>query len=408
MIYKSLALLIAAATIVACSPLERKVAPHEAEVATISQMNVDIRWAKKLPEPGVDRFAKLRPMADENDLYVAEENGLVSSFLIQDGSIVWQVSLDDDLSAGPQIVDGQLLLGTRDAQVISLDKTDGHQLWRTRVSSEVLSPPKQAGDVLVVHTVDGNIVGLNSHNGNLIWTFNRQVPILTLRGTGTPLIVDDKVIVGLSNGKLVALSASDGKSLWESVIALPQGRSELERIVDIDGLIKYDNGTLYVVSFQGRVAAVTIESGRLLWTREMSSFLGLNLDEHNLYVTDADGRIWALDKDSGATLWMQDKLQDLASTVVVPQKDKLVVGDLDGNLLWLSKTDGRILGKLSYLSLIEKTGIFNPADPDELKAKYKRSTYEDDFGTINAPMIVNDKLVVSYRSGVLAYLSLQP
>lgn len=408
MIRKTFAIFLSLAALSACGSFERKVAPHEKELAGMASSKIDVRWAKELPEHGADRFSGLAPAIVGEHAYFAEESGRVSRISMSNGEIQWQKQLDVALSAGPEFVNGKLYLGSPNAEVLALNSEDGSVVWREAVSSEVLSAPKQTGDVVVVHSIDGNIVGLDASNGNLIWTFTRQVPILTLRGTGSPLIVEDRVIIGLSSGKLVALSALDGRVVWESVISVPQGRSELERIVDIDGALRYDNGTIYVVGFQGRVAAVTIESGRLLWTRDMSSFLGLNIDENNLYVTDADGRIWALDRNNGATLWMQDKLEQLASTVVALQGDKLVVGDFDGNLYWLTRSDGRIVTKVSYLKLIETAGIFNPADPDELKKQYRRSTYEQDFGAVNIPRVTGDALLVTYRSGVVAYLSLKP
>ena len=390
----------------ACANLEEKPHPHQAYLTSLPEAEVKVDWYTRIAEYGIDRFSRLSPVVAGDSVYVADKKGTVQRRSPDLGEPVWESQWNLNFSAGPEVVQGQVLLGTQNADLLALNAEDGKLIWRTKVSSEVITPPKRVADIVIVQTIDGRVVGLDAGNGKQVWTFSRQVPILTLRGNSPPLIVDDRVIIGLSSGKLVALSVADGKMLWESSVAIPRGRSELERVVDIDGMLLHDNGTLYVVSYQGRIAAVTIESGRILWTRDMSSYFGLSMSERYLFVSDADGKLWALDKENGATLWMQDKLQGLLNTTATIAGDRLVVGDIDGNLYWIMMADGGIASKYAHASLAAAVGFYSVADTEEEQAKYKKSAGYFDFGLVTAPQLAKNDFVVTYRSGIVAKLSL--
>lgn len=116
----------------------------------------------------------------------------------------------------------------------------------------MLAPPATNGDVVVVQTQDDRLIGLDADTGNQRWTYDSTPGVLTLRGTGAPLVTNHLAIGGLSTGKVVALDTRNGVPVWEQRgdVAIPQGRSELERIVDIDGGLLLSGGTLYVASYQ--------------------------------------------------------------------------------------------------------------------------------------------------------------
>ncbi|MFQ5487360.1 MAG: outer membrane protein assembly factor BamB, partial [Gammaproteobacteria bacterium] len=241
--------------------------------------------------------------------------------------------------------EGILLLGSREGEVIVLAREDGAQLWRSPVSSEILSPPVSDGRVVVVLVNDGRIFALDGSSGKRLWVYESSVPALSLRGTSTPLLDSRKAIVGLANGKLVALSLQKGKVIWEATVAVPEGRSELERIVDIDGDPLLRDGVVYAAAYHGRVVAVSVATGRILWSRDLSTYHTMALDKDHLYVSDEEGVLWALDPRSGAVLWKQDELQGRNLTAPALDGTLLVVGDNTGYLHWLSPEDGALLAR---------------------------------------------------------------
>lgn len=302
-------------------------------------------WSTDVGDGTDEQFLKLLPTVVGDRIYSAERGGRVAAFNAGTGQSYWSVDIDERISGGPGVGEGLVLVGTREAEVVALSEADGKQRWRTAVSSEVLAPPRAAQGVVVVHTGDGSITGLDAVTGKRLWSYDRSTPTLTLRGSSAPLIADDLVIAGFDNGRLVALDIKTGKLAWEAVVAVSTGRSDLERMVDIDGEPLRVDDTIYVATYQGRVAAVSLISGEVRWARDFSSYAGIAVDDSYLYLTDSNGIIWAFDRDTGSAVWRQEKLKSRAPTAAALVGDYLVVGDLEGYLHWLRRSDGQFAAR---------------------------------------------------------------
>ncbi|MCF6281998.1 MAG: outer membrane protein assembly factor BamB [Candidatus Polarisedimenticolaceae bacterium] len=302
-------------------------------------------------QPGVldsnrDRLLKLRPALGGQQIFIAEPEGQVTAHQIESGSKFWQVETGAELGAGPSVGQGLVILGSQNGEVIALDQLTGDERWRQQVSSEILAPPAISETHVVVHTIDGKVYGLDTVSGKQLWTYQVSVPLLTLRGSGTPIIADSLVIVGFSGGKLVGLHLSDGSPQWEVTITIPTGRSELDRIVDIDADPVVVGDVVYAASFQGELVAIALKSGNVLWRSELSSYAGFSVDQKKVYLSDARGHLWGIDSRTGGVLWKQEKLQGRKlSAPVVVDGDTLLVGDYEGYLHWLSVADGRLLAR---------------------------------------------------------------
>lgn len=309
------------------------------------QLKPEILWSRDVGSGSEDQYLQLRPWIDADRVYVANHAGEVTSLDAENGKSVWSVDTKLRISGGPGVGADLVLVGTSDAELLALDKSSGDERWRIRVSSEVLSVPAAALDTVVVHTTDGKLLGLDAATGAERWRYEREVPVLTLRGSSSPVIDGEIVYCGLAGGKLLALNISNGNPIWESMVTVPSGRSELERLADIDGDPVLYGAAVYVATYQGAVAAIAGLSGNTLWTRELSSYTGLAADWRQVYASDDTGTVWALDADTGSARWRQESLRNrkLSSPAVVG--DYVVVGDFDGYLHWMSIDDGSFVGR---------------------------------------------------------------
>ncbi|MGQ0657777.1 MAG: outer membrane protein assembly factor BamB [Chromatiales bacterium] len=335
---------------------EDNAAPPAPLVEFVPTLNVKEGWSTRLGKGTDEQFLKLAPAVLGDRIYTAERHGRVAAYTAATGKVIWEKDTDALISGGPGVGEGLVLLGTSEGEVLALNEADGAPSWRTAVSSEVLAAPRAAHGVVVVHTGDGSITGLGAASGDRLWSYESSTPTLTLRGSSAPLLVDDLAIAGFANGRLVALDLKTGKLVWEAVVALGSGRSDLERMVDIDGEPLLMDDTVYVATYQGRVASVSIASGELLWARNSSSYAGLGVDEQNVYLTDAEGVVWAFDRESGTTIWKQDKLKARAATAPVTIGEHVVIGDVEGYLHWLSRVDGRFATRVR----VDETRIIAP------------------------------------------------
>lgn len=313
------------------------------------ELKIDEIWDENVNDGGgEEHFLGLVLSIKGKRALVADINGLVQARNIATGKLIWETETDYSFSAGPGVGEsGVAVLATSNAEIVGFNIGTGREVWKTTVSSEVLANPVVTEDMVVVRTTDGKMVALDSHDGSKLWVFDRSVPILSIRGTGVPVIVDKNIIAGYANGKLLTLRLSDGKSGWETSIDIPSGRSEVERLVDLDVDPVESGGVVFVSSYQGGTTAVLALDGGVLWRNDnVSSYTGIGYDWRHLYISSTESHVWQLDQRSGASLWKQDELQNRGLTAPVVYDDYVVVGDYDGYVHWLSSSDGRQLGRI--------------------------------------------------------------
>ena len=306
------------------------------------------RWSASLGGTD-DHYLKLGPAIRDSFLYIAERDGDVAAYDLATGKQVWREDTDEIITGGPGAGGNHVVVGTKEGEILDLAADTGELMWRSRVSSEILAAPQVATEALteavVVRTGDGKLYALEANDGSRRWVYDREVPLLSLRGTGTPVVVGDVVYSGFDNGRLAALDLRNGKSTWELRVAIPTGRSDLERMVDIDSEISIDAGTLYAASYQGKVAAIDSTAGQIIWTRDISSHAGLAVSFSGVYVADEFGHVWGLEADSGISKWKQEALTARRLSPPAEFKGMVIVGDFEGYLHFMSAEDGRFIAR---------------------------------------------------------------
>ncbi len=292
-----------------------------------------------------ESYNKIRPYITDSRVYLSDAEGRVEAWQRDDGKRLWSVDLKEAISGGVNGGEDIVAIGTENGEVIALSAEDGEERWRVNVPSEVMSLSEAKYGVIVTRTNDSKVHAIDLNTGAIIWSAGRGAPPLTLRGASQPKVIGELVLVGFDDGKLMAINIRDGETVWEVPVSTPKGRSELERMSDVDGEFAYLDGIVFAASFNGRVVAIDFDTGKNLWTKELSSYAGLSVDSEHVYVSDADDSIWGLDISTGATIWRQDKLLYRELTAPQVMGNYIVVGDFKGYLHWLSKEDGKIIGR---------------------------------------------------------------
>jgi len=337
-------LLALALTVIACSK-EKDLEPPAELVDFAVKLNPDRVWS--IGTKGGDDVLRLglRPAVAEDRVYVAGHGGDVQALELGSGRSLWRATTDLDLSGGPAFGEGLVVAGTIAGQVLALDAATGAERWRVAVGGEVLSAPAISAGLVIVRTVDGRLRAFRVSDGTEAWSYEQPVPRLTLRGNGAPIISGDMVLAGFDNGKVVALALATGDLLWTATVARSRGRTEIERLADIDSPVQVIDQDVYVVGYQGRVAMLSRESGQIWWGREMSSHRGMAADAEHLYVTTADSTVIAMRRRDGTEVWRQAQFLRRSLTAPALQGDTVVVADFEGFLHWLDAATGEILGR---------------------------------------------------------------
>lgn len=342
--------------LLACSSSPSPVKPPLTLQPVKNEFSIERVWHKQAGEGASDNYLRLTPVIHGDVMYYIDFHGNVEAYNFKKRTVLWNYAAQTRIGSPLTLFDGVLYFGTSEGEVMALDSHVGTLLWKTQVGSEVIAAPAVSKGYVVARCVNGEIYTLRANDGNKIWSNRQLTPSLTLRGTSSPLIVNDIVLSAYDNGKLLAFNLQTGNILWTRAIALPHGRTTLERLVDIDADIVVSNDVIYTVAFQGKLAALQLGSGQVIWSRDIDSYVGMVIDPYRIYLTDSESRIWALDKSNGATLWKQEALLRRSLTRPQMQSNYIIVGDFNGFLHWLRRDNGKLvarvrLGSFDYDSL---------------------------------------------------------
>ncbi len=315
--------------------------------AITQSANVSQLWSASIGKGEEKLGIGQRPAIANGRVYAAAVEGGVSAFDLRSGQSLWRYPSELVLSGGPGAGDGLVVVGSLEGDVIALDAGTGEERWKAKVSNEVLVAPAIGGGMVFVHSNDGRLTALDAGTGERRWFYSPDVPALTVRGSGAITIGPGVLFVGNDNGTLVALSMSDGNVIWTTPVAEPDGRSELERMADVDGPAVLDNTTLYATSYKNHTVAIDGPSGQLMWDRENGGPRGLGVSNSAVVVTDPTGNVWGLDRNTGGSLWQQNGLAYRKGTAPAVQGDYAVVGDFEGALHWLRLSDGAFAARVN-------------------------------------------------------------
>jgi|TARA_B110000483_G_C18204538_1_gene546991 outer membrane protein assembly factor BamB len=317
------------------------------ELVTIQrEVNLQRRWSVSVGNGQGKNYTELTPAIDGSSIFVASEDGDVVAVARDSGDVIWRTRLRVNVTGGVGAGEGLVMLGSENADVIALDQASGEELWRTPVSSEVLSAPQSNGDVVVAQTVDGKLVALDHATGVQRWIYETNLPALTLRGTSRPVFAGTgSVVAGFSNGTLVSVSANNGVFRWEERVAIPEGRYDIDRVIDVDGDLVLDGSRILAASYQGNLMAFDVATGRIVWGREASSYHGLTKGFGNIYYSDDKGHLVAIRDNSEDVVWENDDLEFREITAPTAIGNFVALADLEGYVHLVSQIDGRIVGR---------------------------------------------------------------
>ena len=316
-------------------PTEPAVLVDFTPTATVSKL-----WSANAGK-GEERLGvRQGPAVADGRVYAAAIKGGVRAFDLQTGNTVWQYESKSRLSGGPGAGDGLVVVGSLEGEVIALDAATGAEKWQAKVSNEVIAAPVIGQGLVLVRSNDGRVSAFDAATGERRWFSNHDLPSLTVRGNAPVTLGPGIVFVGNDDGTVSAMALNDGRPMWNQVIGVPDGRTELERMADVDGPVELDGTTVFATSFKKETVAIDGPSGRPLWARENGGVGGLGLASGSVVVSDPAGTVWALDKGSGAPMWSNPGLARRSLTAPAIQGDYAVVGDYDGYLHWLRLDNG--------------------------------------------------------------------
>lgn len=407
MMLKVIAVMLASTLMLACSSQDTKteeisdqpIGPAEL-IGFDETVDIDVAWRRSLGKGSGTKNIRLRPAVNGKNVYMADYNGQLWALELASGDKIWSESFDYPITSGVVVAENSLYIATQDGVLHSINKANGEIEWSQPLSSESIAPVVVDRTQVFIRTLDGRLTAFERSNGKQNWTYEAALPILTVHGTGSPVLLNNLVITGFANGKLVALDTELGIPRWNKRLAIPQGRSELERLVDLDGTPLLDNGIIYATAYHGKLAAIAYD-GKTQWETELSSYFGPALGLGNLYITRDDDHVQAYDQLNGASVWSQPALQGRFLNQPVKHDNYVVVADFEGYVHVLAQVDGEILGRLSV-----RPRPLHMTLPNQPEMTNWRPLRGKDFGIRSVMQSTSEGLLAYTNAGELLLLQL--
>ncbi|CAA9319679.1 MAG: Outer membrane beta-barrel assembly protein BamB [uncultured Lysobacter sp.] len=302
-------------------------------------------WSANVGEGEKRLGSRQGPVVADGRVYAAATEGGVRALDLQTGAQVWRFESDLRLSGGPGAGEGLVVAGSLEGDVVALDASTGAEKWRTKVSSEVVAAPAIGQGLVFVRSNDGRVTALDAATGERRWFWNHEVPALSVRGNDAPAVGPGYVFIGNDDGTVSAVVSGDGRPVWEQVVGAAEGRTELDRMADVDGTPVLDGTTLFATSFKNQTVAIDAPSGRPMWVADRGGAGRAAVAPQRVVVTSSTGAVFGLDKAGGSVLWQQPGLLRRGVTAPAIHGEYALVGDYDGYLHWLSLEDGSIVGR---------------------------------------------------------------
>jgi outer membrane protein assembly factor BamB len=344
--------------------------------ALCSDFTPQIRWCATDSSGVCNSSAQLKPALAAGTVVIADAKGRLIAYDRTSGAKLWEVQTGACIAAGPSATLSTVYVGTHEGNLLAYCLSDGSFLWKTALSGEILAAPTLAQNTVFVHALDSTITALSATDGHPIWRYGLSNPSIVLRHSSSPQAAHQHVVVGFANGRLLSFHALDGSIEWERELGDPKGRSDVARMADISADPVISRGIVYAVSYQGRLAALSLDTGQPLWERKISSYSGLTLSSKMLYISEADGSVRAVLAHSGDTMWRQPGLGGRRLTKPTLWQNILVVGDDEGYCHFICPKEGTFLGRIRI----------------------------DSKGIDATPVVADENLLVLSRSGKLVSL----
>lgn len=371
--------ILSALLVSACASTDTAETPVEL-TSIDAEVRIEREWSTSIgSKAGKHIGIQTLPYFDQGTIYTAAANGQLSQFDETTGKLLWKKKTSDVISAGINGNDDKLFYGTKNGDLVAVNKSDAKELWRVALKSEILVNPLPIFGLVITRTLDGNIQAFASNSGEKRWAYKMSVPALNLYGNSQPIIIDSQVlIVGSDNGRLVGLDPGNGRILFESAFATNAGESNaIKSLADIDMTPSYDGQLLYISAYQNGFAAIDLKNGGEIWRHEESTYHSASFDERNVYFSDTNSQVWALNRLNGEVVWVQKKLRARKVSAPLLHKNKVIVSDYEGVLHVLSTSDGRFVsrkstGKPGYLTAaLNSDDIFYYTNKNGQFAAYK-------------------------------------
>lgn len=340
-----LAIAVASALLLGCSSNKVKEAKPNPLPKIQQQQGLNLVFSQSVSSTNAAEASRLQLDTDNGVIFAIDPDGQVSAYKGKEQ--LWKSKITkQELTAGVEAAEGIVVVGNRKGQLFALDQATGSQKWSAKLSGAILSPSLiQSGRVITIAN-DGTVFAHDAVTGQQVWAYKLPNVQFSLRGQPAPVRLDDRtILVASANAYVYALDVISGVPRFQRRVAISEGRSDIQRLIDIVGDPVVAGQYLVTTSFQGQVTVTDLTTQRVVWSEDASSTNRPEVSGDKVFVSTVDGKLNAYSLSTGQLAWQNEELlnRQLSNPVMLGQS--LVVGDMDGVIHLLDPASGKLVGR---------------------------------------------------------------
>ena len=307
--------------------------------------------------------------AVSNDEEVLIAAGMqIYSFNKDTGNLIWQLRSPEHPSSSPVLNDDQLAFGTIDGSVFAFDLRKVRQLhqeqmlpqwshlarqWRYKAPLRIVSPPILSGTTIVFASERGIVYGLSALNKNFKFQFETDATIHTALGSSREfiLVVDD-------DSRMYCLNKETGRTRWTFASGAPIQRQP--RVV---------GQQVFVAPQREGLISLTLVSGRMLWTQPQAiEFIAAS--ETRVYASDISGNLLIMERENGEIIG-QIPLRKFNVRIPNERTDRIFMADDSGLVIGIQEVNSefpafhRFPERQPILPILAEEDAETPAEGDD-------------------------------------------
>lgn len=295
------------------------------------------------------------PLWDRSLAPVGKDDSYLFGLFGNDG----QVDPSKGFGGGVAFDDGKVFATSGFGDVVALDARSGKVLWKQSLGVPIVNAPAANGGRVFVSTQENHFYALAQVDGRRLWDHQGISESAGLLESTSAAISGEYVMAPYSSGEIYALRVQNGRPAWNDMLTHSGVATALSELDDIAGRPVVDRDIVYVISHSGIMAAISINTGDRLWSRDIGGIQTPWAAGDYVYVLTTDEQLICLTRKEGKVKWIHqlqrwDDPEAKKGAIVwagpVLVSDRLVVVSSKGLAAAVSPYTGELLGKMEIPS----------------------------------------------------------
>jgi outer membrane protein assembly factor BamB len=339
-----------------------------------------IAWQQQAGK-GSDADSRLTaaPIVAESRIFVLDAEAHLFAFDARNGAALWNVPLapysengfvnsasfgllgrntaidpSKGFGGGVAFDAGKAFVTTGFGSVFALDARSGKQLWKVDLDIPIVNAPVVSGGRIFVSSEDNHFYALAEADGRKLWDHQGITESAGILESTSAAVAGDYVVAPYTSGELYALNVADGRPAWSEILTRSGQQTALSELDDIAGRPVIDRDIVFAISHSGVMAAININTGERVWSRDLGGIQTPWVAGDFVYVLTIDSRLICMQRKDGKVKWVhqlpryedeEGKHDPIVWTGPVLVSDRLIVLSSNGRGYSISPYNGQLLGK---------------------------------------------------------------